>query len=100
MLSAPDVIRSWIDSKLDDFSKSGWSVEIRLPEDGIGLNKAGFVIERDGKSVGVTLWGTGMLEIISYDDLTDAVSSSDVELSSELEVVDKLNGLLLGNKGL
>jgi hypothetical protein len=95
MLSASKIIKSWVEDRVGEFSKIGWSVELQLPDEGSDLNKAGFVIEREERSVSVTLWGTGMLEIIFYDDQTDDVSSSDIELASEQEILNKLDGLLL-----
>jgi len=91
MLFAPNLIKSWVETRIDVFSENGWNVELQLPKENDGINKAGFVIERGVKTFSVTLWGTGMMEIISYDDETDDVTSSDIELASESEILDKLD---------
>lgn len=95
MLYAPDVIRSWADERAETLLNNGWSLDLQLPNEGDGSNKAGFLLERGSRSFSVTLWGTGMMEIISYDDQADDVCSTDIELASEKAVVERLGEFYL-----
>jgi hypothetical protein len=95
MLYAPDLIKSWVDERAEAFINRGWIVNVQLPSNGDRINKAGFRLERGERLFSVTLWGSGMMEIISYDDQTDDLCSTDVELASATGVIERLGEFYL-----
>ena len=95
MFYAPDLIRSWINNRTAKLIDKGWSIDVHLPTGEDGLNKAGLSLERGGRSLSLTLWGTGMMEIICFEEQTDNLRSTDLELASEADAIERLEEFYL-----
>lgn len=94
-IQAPTLLKAWYEANTDTMQRQGIKVELRLPLESDGLNKAALALEAEPLLGSLTIWGTGMLEyIVMQGETGDDIFSSDVECKSESEISETMNGFL------
>ena len=80
--NAPDELRRWYEARQEKLRADAIAAQLRLPNTP-DLNKAGATFETRAHIASITVWGTGMVELIVLDSASNReVIVSDKECGS------------------
>lgn len=94
MIRAARILNDWFKKNQAILLKNKITVELKPTHDTVELNKANILFKKSSISLSITIWGTGMVSTIYYDQLSDTLISNDNELNNKKEILQHIESSL------